>query len=66
VKPLLHAKITRERKSIGDYIPAKDQATVEGLSDFAQRQRDRIAAAQQAREEERTEKVRPMARKAVK
>jgi hypothetical protein len=46
MKPLLHAKITRERRVIGDYIPAAEQATDDGRNDFAERQRRRIADAQ--------------------
>jgi hypothetical protein len=51
MKPLTATKITPATKNgIGDWIPAKDQATVGGLQDFAQRQRARMEAAQAARE----------------
>ncbi len=46
MRKLLDEKITRERRTIGDYIPAKDQATVDGCADFLQRQRERMKAAQ--------------------
>lgn len=62
MKPLLQTKITRERRVVGDYIPAKDQATVEGLQDFAARQRARMEAAQKDRDEAKRV-VRPLERK---
>jgi hypothetical protein len=52
-------------KTLKEWESAKDQATVEGMAAFLQRQRDRMAAAQ-ANAEEAAIKVRQMARKAIK
>jgi len=46
MKPLLATKITRDRREIGDYIPAAAQLTDDGRADFAQRQEERRIAAQ--------------------
>jgi hypothetical protein len=46
MKPLLHTKVTRARKRIGDWVSAADQATDDGRLEFAQRQEERRRAAQ--------------------
>jgi hypothetical protein len=47
MKPLLSTPITRANKDgLGDWIPAKDQATMDGLRDFARRQEQRRLQAQ--------------------
>lgn len=51
MKPLLKTPITRDRKAVGDWVSAAEQATDAGRNDFAERQKRRIADAQSTREE---------------
>ncbi len=46
MKPILSRKVTPAQKDLNEWIPAGEQATLDGLLDFAQRQKARMVAAQ--------------------